>query len=261
MTTRMPSVFISHGAPSLVLEQGPVQDFLRSLSTRLPARPTAIICASAHWPTAQVQLGTTTAPAKRFNTIHDFGGFPAAMYALRYPALSAPALAEQAVELLNTAGIAAALESERGLDHGVWVPLSLAWPDADVPVIPLSVQPALDGAHHLAVGRALAGLRDAGVLVIGSGSAVHNLAALGAEGQPPPAWASAFMQWLLSAVKTGDIDALANWRAAPFAARNHPTPEHFLPLLVAAGAGAGPGEIWHHSFAYGSLAMTTVAFP
>jgi 4,5-DOPA dioxygenase extradiol len=179
-------------------------------------------------------------------TIHDFGGFPRELYAIRYPAPGAPEVAAKAVALLKDAGITAGIDGCRGLDHGAWVPLRWMYPDADVPVVQLAVQPARGTAHHLALGRALAPLRDADVLVVGSGHATHNLRdwlAHRGHGTPLP-YAVAFSRWLEERLAAHDERALVDYRdEAPSAARAHPTEEHFLPLFVAWGAAGRDASI------------------
>jgi 4,5-DOPA dioxygenase extradiol len=171
--------------------------------------------------------------------VHDFFGFPPALYEIRYPAPGAPALAARVLELMSQAGLAATLDSRHGLDHGAWVPLRLLYPEADIPVVPISIQHAQGPAHHLAVGRALAPLREEGVLVIGSGSITHNLGDLrmgyGAEREAP--YVRPFVDWVEQRLAAGDVEALLDYRRqAPFAQRAHPTDEHLLPLFVALGA-------------------------
>jgi 4,5-DOPA dioxygenase extradiol len=195
-------------------------------------------------------------------TIHDFSGFPRALYQLAYPAPGAPELAQRAVGLLAQAGIDAALDNSWGLDHGAWVPLMLMYPAADIPVLQIALQPQRGPDHHFELGRALAPLRDEGVLILGSGGATHNLRELGAPDSPPPAWAVEFSAWLNDTITAGQTDALLNYRRlAPHAARNHPTEEHLLPLFVAAGAAStGRGRQVHTSTTYGSLMMDAYAF-
>jgi 4,5-DOPA dioxygenase extradiol len=254
-----PSLFISHGSPALIGEDIPAREFLAGLGREL-GRPSAILVASAHWETSAPRASTATAP----ETIHDFYGFPEALYRLRYPAPGAPAAATKAVELLRRAGFAADTDATQGLDHGAWSPLLLMYPKADVPVAQISIQPPLGAAHHLALGRALAPLRADDVLVLGSGGATHNLAALdrGAHGAPPD-WAVAFDTWLDEKLTSGDDAALADYRRqAPHARMAHPRDEHLLPALVAFGA-AGEGvkaRRLHDSFAHGSLSMAAYAF-
>lgn len=251
----MPTVFVSHGPPTLPLEGGPPRDALVRLGAELP-RPSAILCVSAHWETAIPTLST----AERPETIHDFYGFPEPLYRLRYPAPGAPDLAARAGALLAAAGLQAAYE-ERGLDHGAWVPLLLSHPAADVPVAQLSLQPALGPAHHVALGRALAPLRREGVLILASGNANHNLRAL-RRGSEPPDWAVAFDDWLAEAACRGDAETLARFlEAAPHARLNHPSDEHFLPLLVAAGAAEGePATPVHRGWLHGALSMAGYRF-
>lgn len=253
----LPVLFVSHGAPTLPLEAAsPARRFLEELGPRL-ARPTAILCVSAHWEAPSPMVSNAVRP----ETIHDFYGFPEALYRLRYPAPGAPQFAERVCECLGAAGIAAAT-AERGLDHGAWVPLLLAYPEADVPVLQLSVQPTLGGAAHVALGRALAPLREEGVLVLGSGGAVHNLRYFRPGSRDVPGWASAFEDWLVAAVEAGDADALAGYRrSSELAAQAHPTEEHFLPLLVAFGAGdARPGTTLHRGFEHGAMSMAAFSF-
>lgn len=255
MADRMPVLFLSHGSPTLPFDPLRARTFLGSLGRELP-RPRAILCCTAHWETPTPTLGAAEAPA----TIHDFYGFPAELYRLRYPAPGSPAVASRAAALLADAGLPAELDDARGLDHGTWVPLMLMYPDADVPVVQLSVQPAADAAAHVAVGRALAPLREEGVLIIGSGAATHNLREFGrhALDAPPPAWVTEFVAWLRERVAAADVAALVDWqRSAPHALRNHPTPEHLLPLFVALGAAGGAGgRTLHDEVAWGVLAMT-----
>jgi len=256
-----PVAFVSHGAPTLALDaEDPTHRFLRGFGATLGARagrPRGIVCISAHWDTETPAITAAESPA----TIHDFHGFPQALYAQRYPAPGSPPLALRVRELLAEADHDAHLDLRRGLDHGAWVPLMLMHPAADVPVVQLSVQSGSDGAHHLALGRALAPLSAEGVLVLGSGGATHPLAEAlrvdwSASAGPTEPWTAAFDAWLLERVEAGDEAALADWTAAPQARRNHPTPEHFLPLLVAAGAAAGArGRRVHDGWAYHLLSM------
>lgn len=251
----MPTVFVSHGSPTLILGDSPARAFLATLGSQLP-RPTAIVAVSAHWDTDLPAVSL----ARRPDTIHDFYGFPDALYRLRYAAPGAPELAERVAKLTG-----AAHDLHRGLDHGAWVPAMLGWPEADIPIFQLSVQPAESPAHHIALGRKLSALREEGVLVMGSGSATHNLRALvrGGDDSEPEPWAQEFDDWLAEVVETGDEAALADYRAqAPNAVDAHPTDEHFLPLHVAYGAaGAGArGRALHRSFTLGNLSMASYAF-
>jgi 4,5-DOPA dioxygenase extradiol len=245
----------------LVLEDRPATTFLRQLSTRLP-RPAAVIAVSAHWETEV----PTVSLAERPETIHDFFGFPAELFAQQYPAPGAPETAQRAAELLQAAGFAAET-AVRGLDHGAWTPMKLAWPEADVAVAQLSIQPHLGPANHYAVGQALAPLRAEGVLILGTGALTHNLGQWRRHRgrRDAPDWVAAFADWIEARLAAGDTEALLDYRArAPYAAENHPTDEHLLPLFVALGAG-GPAApphatTLHRSYADGVLAMDSYAF-
>ena len=238
-----PSLFLSHGSPEILISESPARDFLSGLGTTL-GKPQAILVISAHWETAEPALNAVEVNA----TIHDFGGFPEPLYAMQYPAPGSPALAERAAALLRQAGLPVAIDTRRGLDHGAWVPLMLAYPAAGIPVVQLSVQPRLGPAHHLALGRALAPLREDGVLIVGSGSFTHNLHEYfraAAAGGSEPEWVSEFAEWFDRALAENRMDDLLRYREmAPYAERNHPTDEHLLPLYAALGRGRrkGPGR-------------------
>jgi 4,5-DOPA dioxygenase extradiol len=258
--TPFPALFLSHGSPMLPLTHAPARDFLAGLGRSL-GRPKAIVVASAHWETKDPAINAVAIN----DTIHDFYGFPPALYELRYPAPGSVELAERVSDLLCAAGIASALDRRRGLDHGAWVPLSLMYPEADIPVVQVSVQSHLGPAHHLQVGRALASLRQESVLILGSGSFTHDLSRfrgqpLGAE-EPPDV--AAFAGWMGEALGESRVcDLLMYRRRAPYAAENHPSEEHILPLYVALGA-AGPNprtETLHRSTTYGILRMDAYAF-
>jgi len=260
MTGRQPAIFVSHGAPTLALEPGPTRGFLAGLGTVLP-RPRAILVLSAHWETAAPAVSTAEHP----ETIHDFHGFPPALYEMRYPAPGAPQLAQRVRALLGGAGMAVDGVPDRGLDHGAWVPLMLMYPQADIPVTQLSVQTALGPAHHLRLGGALRPLRDEGVLILGSGSVTHNLREFGRhdDAGAPPDWVGGFNDWLVEHLAAGDRKPLLDYRRqAPHAARNHPTEEHLLPLFAALGAatpGVAPQRI-HAGYTYGVIGMDAWRF-
>ncbi len=252
-------LFLSHGAPTLPFEDVAARDFLASLADSLP-RPKAILMVSAHWETRDPTVNAVT----HNDTIHDFRGFPDALYRLHYPAPGHPELAERIVDLIAAAGLPAAIDHRRGLDHGAWVPLMLAWPDADIPVLQLSVQSHLGPGHHLELGRALAPLRADGVLIIGSGSFTHDLSSWrGQAGMEEPGWVTDFADWMVTALEDRrTCDLLAYRTLAPHAVRNHPSEEHLLPLFVALGA-AGPEATARHLHAsntYGVLRMDAFAF-
>lgn len=232
----LPSLYISHGSPMTALHPGQVGQRLAALAAQLP-RPRAIVMASAHWLTHQPAVGAHPQPP----TIHDFGGFPQALFDLQYPAPGDPTLAADIAARLAAAGLPAAIDRSRGLDHGAWVPLRFLYPQADIPVVPLAIQPLLGPAHQFALGRALAPLREQGVLVIGSGSITHNLHDWGnyQEGKDAP-YVRPFIQWVEHRLQADDSTALLDYRArAPHAAQAHPTDEHLQPLHLAMGAAGG----------------------
>lgn len=234
---RLPTLFLSHGSPMHALDPGGAGRAWAAISAALP-RPRAVLVASAHWETPVPMLSGS----ERHATLHDFGGFPAPLYELRYDAPGSPEVARQAVALLRESGCAPAVDSRRGLDHGAWVPLRWMYPDADVPIVQLSVQTQLGPGHHLHVGQALASLADDGVLVIGSGHVTHNLRdwAMHRQATEPLDYVSRFSEWLHARLVAGDGDAVLAYRdEAPGAERAHPTEEHFLPIFIAWGA-AGP---------------------
>lgn len=254
----LPSLFISHGSPMLALTDTPARRFLAGLSTHLP-RPRAILVVSAHWETESPQVNKVA----RNQTIHDFFGFPRALYELSYPAPGDAPLAEHITNLLHDAGFDAGIEETRGLDHGAWVPLLLAWPEADIPTLQLSVQTDRGPDHAYQIGRALAPLRDEGVLILGSGSFTHDIRR--SRGQPVNAPESAdvtaFSDWMNNAILQNDTDALLNYRArAPFARDEHPTEEHLLPLFTALGASDGPAQRLHSSTEHSILRMDAYSF-
>lgn len=236
---RLPSLYISHGSPMTALKPGKVGERLAALAAALP-RPRAIVMASAHWLAPQPTVSTAVQP----QTIHDFGGFPPALYQLQYPAPGAPTLAAEVAQLLTGAGLEPVLDPQRGLDHGAWVPLRFLYPQADVPVLQVSIQPRLGPHHQFALGQALAPLREQGVLLIGSGSITHNLHDWRnyQEGKDAP-YVRPFIEWVEQRLRQDDRDALLDYRRqAPFAVQAHPTDEHLLPLHFAMGA-AGQGAL------------------
>ncbi|GAB4380305.1 MAG: class III extradiol ring-cleavage dioxygenase [Elainellaceae cyanobacterium] len=255
----LPAIFLSHGAPDLPIRKGAASDFLRSLHQQFP-KPRAILAISAHWYSDPPLVSAALHP----KTIHDFSGFPEALYQLQYPAPGSPELADRVVALLKQSGIACNTHPSRGLDHGTWTPLMLAYPDADIPVLQLSIQYHRDPFYHWQLGQALAPLRQEDVLIIGSGSATHNLYAFEANYDAlPPLWVKQFDEWLAETIERRDWNCLIHYRNhAPYAQENHPTEEHLLPLFVALGAaGANPkGRPLHRSYVYGAFSMAAYAF-
>jgi len=258
--SRLPTLFLSHGSPMNAATRTASSDAWAALAAELPA-PRAVLMASAHWETALPMLTGNPKP----ETIHDFGGFPEELYRIRYAPPGAPDVAGQAVSLLKDAGITAGVNGCRGLDHGAWVPLRWMYPDAQVPVVQLSLQPELGPAHHVNLGRALAPLAADGVLIIGSGHATHNLRDWmgNSRRQEPLPYAEAFATWLAERLTAHDTAALVDYRdQAPDAARAHPSPEHYLPLLVAWGAAGDDTEVERQStgFEGGALANDAYVF-
>ena len=255
--TTAPALFISHGSPMFALEPGLLGPNLRAVGQSLRGI-TAVLVVSPHWQTRGVRVGSSSAP----DTIHDFGGFPAPLYQLQYPAPGAPALAQDAARLLAQAGFDVALDAQRGLDHGAWVPLRYLFPQADMPVFQVSLPHDIDAAGALRLGQALAPLRARGVLVIGSGSLTHNLYEFRQHIRDPE-YAQQFADWVRVAVTAGDVEALVDYRRrAPHAQRAHPSEEHYLPLLVAAGAGSGTDAVRlvEGGMTHGVLSLYSFAF-
>jgi 4,5-DOPA dioxygenase extradiol len=255
----MPSLFVSHGSPMLILTDCPARDFLSELGEEI-ARPKAVLCISAHWEdTAAAVTG-----AARLETIHDFYGFPDALFAQRYDVPGDPVLAETVAARLVRAGIETRIDPARGIDHGAWVPLKLMYPEGDIPVLQLAIGRGRDAAYHQRLGEALRPLRAEGVLVLGSGAVTHNLYAFrgqAADAAPQP-WVVDFRDWVADAVTQGKWEDLLAYRSRhPNGAENHPTEEHLLPLFAAMGAGSGaPGDLIHHSYTHSILAMDAYRF-
>jgi 4,5-DOPA dioxygenase extradiol len=253
----LPSLFISHGSPMLALEPGASGPALARLAAELP-RPKAIVLVSAHWESQELLVSGNPQP----ETWHDFGGFPAELFAVQYPAPGQPELAAQVVDLLKIDGLNARIDAKRPFDHGVWVPLSLMYPQADIPVVQVSLPSRQGPALQTRVGHALASLREQGVLLIGSGSITHNLRELdwhaGPESVEP--WAKAFRDWVIDKLAADDEAALHDYRQqAPYAVRSHPSDEHLLPLYFARAAG-GEFSIAHQGFTMGALGMDIYRF-
>lgn len=256
---RLPSVFVSHGSPMHALHPGAAGEAWAALGRSLP-RPKAILVSSAHWET-QVPMLTGSAKPE---TIHDFFGFPAPLYELRYPARGSVELAQEAQALLRDAGFTAAIDGTRGLDHGAWAPLLYMYPEADIPVVQLSVQPELGPRHHVNLGRALRPLSEEGVLVLGSGHLTHNLRDWDRSGKAAPMpYAVEFQKWVFDRIGAREIDELVDYRSkSAHGVRAHPTDEHFLPLFVALGAAQAdsqPQRVFD-AIESGALAMDAYVF-
>ena len=259
--TALPTLFVSHGAPTLALAPEDTGEALARVARKL-TRPEAILMVSAHWDTQRPAVSAAEQP----ETIYDFYGFPEALYRLTYPAPGTPPLARRVKDLLDTAGLPTEIDPRRGLDHGAWVPLRMMFPDADIPVTQLAIQSHRGPDYHYRLGQALRALPSESILVIGSGSLTHNLAEFGGyyrnEGQTPD-YVRAFQDWMHEKLATHDVDALLDYRRrAPGAVRAHPTEDHLLPLFVALGAAPEAHEARriHDSVTYGVLAMDIYAF-
>lgn len=276
MTASLTPLFLSHGSPMTALEPGAAGAFWQKLGPAVAAaaaRPRAILVVSAH----SLAREPVLMAAAQHSTVHDFSGFPEALYRLRYDAPGAPELAPRVAALLVGAGLPVHSTADAGLDHGIWAPLRFIWPKADIPVLPLAFPPDWSPARLFELGRALAPLRDEGVLVLGTGSLTHNLRLLFGSGRQPALDApeivesAAFRAWLVARCAAADGPALLDYRRqAPFATLMHPTDEHLLPFYVAAGAGCDPataaGLVWpaalrlHASLTYGCMAMDAYGF-
>lgn len=261
----LPTLFVSHGAPDVALADTPATRFLAALGSGMP-RPRAVVVVTAHYEAqGEVRASADPSPA----TLHDFRGFDPRLSEIVYPAPGDAALARSLVDRLRAAGFDAQLEDERGFDHGTWVPLSLIYPDADIPVVQVSVDPTRGPAHHEALGRALAPMRERDILIVGSGCLTHNLTEAfghiraGERHAPTPEWVSDFAEWVAARVVRGEREALLDYRErAPFAVQNHPSEEHIMPLFVAMGAAGdgAEGRRLHDSVDYGVLSMAAFAF-
>ncbi|PIJ57911.1 4,5-DOPA dioxygenase extradiol [Erwinia aphidicola] len=255
--SRMPALFLGHGSPMNVLEENIYTETWRELGKTLP-RPKAIIAVSAHWYTR----GTAVTAMEKPRTIHDFGGFPQALFDTHYPAPGSPALAQQVADAL--APVAVELDREWGFDHGSWGVLIKMYPDADIPVVQLSVDGTRPPAYHYELGRKLAALREQGIMIVASGNVVHNLRMVrwGGDAAAYP-WAESFNQYVrdnLSWEGESEQHPLVNFMQHEGAALSNPTPEHYLPLLYVLGARAA-GEtiaIPVDGIVMGSLSMLSV---
>jgi aromatic ring-opening dioxygenase catalytic subunit (LigB family) len=261
---RLPVLFISHGGgpwPYVdTLKQMYVrtEKELRRLPGRLPARPKAVVVISGHWEAPQFSVSTGTRPAMEY----DYSGFPPHTYQIRYQAPGDPELAGQIRKLLAAAGIESTPDARRGFDHGVFVPLGLMYPHADMPIVMVSIKSSYDAAEHLALGQALAPLRNEGVLIVGSGLTYHNMQGFGRDSSTPDA--ESFTRYLNEAIAQKDIGArdeqLLHWESAPRARLAHPREDHLLPLLASAGAaGSDPGRILFTESVM-KIPMTSYAF-
>ncbi|WDL98318.1 dioxygenase family protein [Alicyclobacillus sp. ALC3] len=256
----IPSLFIAHGAPMLAIEDNEYTRFLSQLGKSMP-RPQAIVIFSAHWEAGVQKISAV----KEYETIYDFGGFPDALYQIRYPAPGNRKLAGEIEQVFSANGIVFDVDSSRGLDHGAWVVLRLLYPDADVPVVSMSVNPNLPPASQYKIGQCLSDLRKQDVLIVGSGGTVHNLRALDWQSQQPVAWAAEFDDWLGTHLQHWNLDSLFAYETLAPNARLAVPPygkEHFAPLLYAMGAADDTrfATLLHQSYQYGSLSQSVWQF-
>lgn len=258
----LPTLFVSHGAPLFATQPGTTGPALRRWAEQYP-KPRSILVMSPHWMARTPLVMASPAP----QTYHDFGGFPQELYELQYPAPGNPALAQEVVDLLHAAGIDAGLDTRRPFDHGAWVPLLHMFPQADVPVVQVALPAHWGPTEVFKLGQAVQGLRERGVLIMGSGSMTHNLGEFfGGEREPDP-YVIEFSRWVEDALVRGDTAALRDYRSlAPHALRAHPSEDHFLPLFFALGA-AGPEarpayisrEVMHSMLAMDAFALQAAA--
>lgn len=238
MSELRPVLFVPHGSPMFALQPGAAGAAMSQLAPQL-GTPRAIVVISPHWETAVPTVGFATRPS----TIHDFGGFDPRLYEMQYPAMGSPEVAALVVTALQHAGLPVAQDAERGLDHGAWIPLRQMFPEANIPVVPLSVQSHLGPAHAYRVGQALAALAQQNIAVIGSGNITHNLRdfmRVSMQGGGTPAYVQAFADWIHQHITQGDVNGLLAYRQQAAGQSAHPTDEHLLPLFTALGA-AGEG--------------------
>lgn len=256
----MPAVFISHGSPMVAVQSGRYQDALAAFGRNV--RPRAIVAISAHW-SSRTTIEITG--AKQHSTIHDFGGFPAALYEITYDVPGSPELAKQIADLLGAGGWNAEITKDRGLDHGVWIPLGLMYPEANIPVVAMSVPLQFTPEELYKVGEALAPLRREGALILGSGGIVHNLRLVNFADPHAPVdeWAAQFDTWFRITVEEQKLDQLFVFaNTAPHARRAVPTFEHFAPVFPVLGAGGKNSTITtiYEGFEHGNISMRSFAF-
>ena len=263
--TRLPTYFISHGGgpwPYMKNEYGRTYDRLKAALREMPGqigvRPKAILLISAHWQEDEFTVMTSPAPGM----IHDYKGFPDYTYQISYPAPGSPQLAQQVQQLLTQAGIAVKTDAQRGFDHGTYSALFPVYPEADMPIVQLSLKKQLDPAQHIALGRAIAPLRDQGILIIGSGLSYHNLKKFGPAGHTASAEFDAWLQSTLLLPAPERVRQLNAWSSAPSAREAHPREEHLLPLMVALGAAEQEASscVYHESSFFGWLTVSSFKF-
>lgn len=252
------SLFLAHGAPTLALEENAYTRFLEELGRKM-GKPDAVVIFTAHWISPVLSV---TYRDDAYETIHDFGGFQEELYEMEYPAKGSTETASRLKNIFEQAGIPVKLDSSRGLDHGSWVVLRRMYPAADIPVVQVSVNPALPVKEQYFIGECIRQLREKDILLIGSGGTVHNLFSIEWGRRTPVSWAVEFDDWLVEKVLAKDLDALFHYdQYAPHARRAVPTPEHFIPLFIAMGSGERETpELLHRSYDFGSLSHICFSF-
>ncbi|MCH5586221.1 dioxygenase [Shimazuella sp. AN120528] len=253
----MSSLFLSHGSPLIAIREDSYTKFLHKLGQELK-RPKAIVLFTAHW---ESEVLTLSCHDETYKMIYDFGGFPDEMYQITYPAKGSTEVVKLTQQLLSNKGITTKLDTDRGLDHGSWTLLKHLYPDATIPVVQASVNPFLPAEEQYQIGEALRGLAKHDILLIGSGSTVHNLHILNWDQKEPEQWAIQFDQWLIDQITTQNKEALFHYASqAPHAERAVPRPEHFVPFLITAGACSSEASVLFQGYELGSLSYLCVGF-
>ncbi|WP_379971181.1 DODA-type extradiol aromatic ring-opening family dioxygenase [Ectobacillus sp. sgz5001026] len=254
----MPSLFLAHGSPMLAIEQTPYTQFLADLGEQL--RPKAIIVFTAHWESGELTISSSD---DEYDTIYDFGGFPPELYTIKYRAKGSSEVASKLAQKLTKSGISVRRDTSRGLDHGAWTLLHRIYPEADIPVVQVSIHPYLSPAEQYKIGEAIRELREEDILIIGSGVTVHNLGMLEWDQATPEKWALEFDDWLIDHIQKNDLQSLFNYaKLAPKARLAVPRPEHFVPLFIAMGSG-NPNQkakIINRSYDLGTLSYLCLEF-
>jgi 4,5-DOPA dioxygenase extradiol len=258
MDIMIPAYFIAHGSPSIVIEDNEYTRFLVKLGKKI-SRPKAIVIFSAHFESEVQKISAV----ESYTMIYDFYGFPKEMYNIEYPVKGNPKLAEEIHNLFEVSGIKSEIDRSRGIDHGAWTILKLMYPNADIPVITLSVNPHLSPDMQFKIGEAISTLREKDILILGSGGIVHNLAALKWDMEGVEPWANEFDNWVNKNIENWDLNTLFDFaNKGPYAKRAVPTNEHFVPLFIAMGASgqAGRGILLQSNFQYGNLGLSCFEF-
>jgi 4,5-DOPA dioxygenase extradiol len=251
-------LFLAHGSPMLAIENTPYTQFLEDFAKHI--KPKAIVLFTAHWETEVLTISSVDGV---YDTIYDFGGFPPELYAVKYPAKGSTQLASELAQKFESHGIQVGKDTKRGLDHGSWTLLHRMYPEANIPVVQISVNPYLAPKNQFHIGEALRGLGEQDIMVIGSGVTVHNLRAVNWSQTTPEPWAVQFDDWLIDKLENRDLDALFNYSSlAPNARQAVPRAEHFVPFYIALGSGDphAKAEVIYRSYEYGTLSNLCLQF-